>query len=64
MCSLVAHKQYINLQVWGGASLKYPRGLLTGTGKEMRHIKVASAADVDQKYIADIVKQAARLGDA
>lgn len=64
VCSLVVHKHHINLQVWGGASLKDPRGLLTGTGKEMRHIKVASTADVDPQYIAAIVKQAARLGQA
>lgn len=64
VCSLVSHKHHVNLQVWGGARLKDPRGLLTGTGKDMRHIKLVSAADVDPKYIAELVKQAARLGVA
>lgn len=64
VCSLVSHKHHVNLQIWGGARLKDPRGLLTGTGKDMRHIKVASEADVDPKYIADLVKLATRLGDA
>jgi hypothetical protein len=44
------------------ASLNDPRGLLTGTGKDMRHIKVVSQADADLKYVAELVKQAARLG--
>lgn len=61
VCSLVSHKHHVNLQVWGGARLKDSRGLLTGTGKDMRHIKVASEADLDPKYIADLVKQATRL---
>jgi hypothetical protein len=30
----------------------------------MRHIKVASEGDVDSEYIAELVKQAARLGGA
>ena len=64
VCSLVSHKHHVNLQIWGGARLKDLRGLLTGTGKDMRHIKVASEADVDPKYIADLVKLATRLGDA
>jgi hypothetical protein len=64
VCSLISHKDHVNLQVWGGASLKDPRGLLIGTGKAMRHIKVASEGDVDSEYIAELVKQAARLGGA
>ncbi len=64
VCSIVSHKHHVNLQVWGGASLNDPRGLLTGTGKDMRHIKVGSEADVDSKYIAELVKQAARLSGA
>ncbi|MBI3570657.1 MAG: DUF1801 domain-containing protein [Gammaproteobacteria bacterium] len=62
VCSIVSHKHHVNLQVWGGARLKDPHGLLTGTGKDMRHIKVTSEADVDPEYIADLVRQAARLG--
>lgn len=64
VCSLVSHKHHVNLQIWGGARLNDPRGLLTGTGKDMRHIKLVSETDVDSKYIADLLKQAARLGSA
>ena len=64
VCSLVAHKHHVNLQIWAGASLSDPRRLLTGAGKDMRHIKVGNAADVDPQYIAKLVQQAARLGGA
>lgn len=63
VCSLVSHKHHVNLQIWGGARLRDPRGLLTGAGKDMRHIKVVREADVDPKYIAELVKQAARLDE-
>jgi hypothetical protein len=48
-------------QAPGGASLNDPLALLVGTGKQMRHIKIASEADFDPKAIAALVKQAARL---
>lgn len=64
VCALISHKHHVNLQVWGGASLKDPAGFLVGTGKDMRHIKVASEADIDPKAIAELVKQAAHLGGA
>lgn len=64
VCALVSHKDHVNLQVWGGASLKDPSGSLVGTGKDMRHIKVATEADIDPKVIAELVQQAARLAGA
>ena len=64
VCSLVSHQHHVNLQVWGGTHLHDPRGLLTGTGKDMRHIKFVTEADVDPKYITELVKQAARLNSA
>lgn len=64
VCSLVSHRDHVNLQLWGGAELDDPSGLLEGTGKEMRHLKVASESDLDAKVIAGFVKQAARLRGA
>jgi hypothetical protein len=63
VCAIVAHKHHVNLQLWGGTELNDPRGLLEGVGKTMRHIKFNSEADVDVKYIAGLVKQAARNAD-
>lgn len=63
VCSLVSHTHHVNLRVWGGARLKDPHWLVTGTGKDLRHIKVAIEAEVDSKYIAELVQQAAHLED-
>jgi len=40
-------EDYINLGFYRGASLKDSRGLLEGTGKAMRHIKVKPAFDTE-----------------
>jgi hypothetical protein len=44
-----------------GSSLKDPRGLLEGTGRSVRHIKVRAAADIDRPAFAALLKQAMHL---
>ncbi len=61
VCAIVAHKQHVNLQLWGGTNLQDPRGLLMGTGKTMRHVKLLMDANIDWHYVSGLVKQAARL---
>ncbi|MGB8855134.1 MAG: DUF1801 domain-containing protein [Burkholderiales bacterium] len=63
VCAVVAHKQHVNLQLWGGTSLNDPRGLLKGTGKTMRHVELLADAEIDWKYISGLVKQAARAAN-
>lgn len=60
-CAIVAHKHHVNLQLWNGSSLKDPCGLLSGTGKTMRHVKCTTDSDIDLKYLAGLVKQAAQI---
>lgn len=40
-------KKHVNLGFYRGASLADPGGLLEGTGKKLRHVKVRALADVD-----------------
>ena len=40
VCAIIAHDGYVNLQIWDGSAIDDPHGLLEGTGKTMRHIKV------------------------
>lgn len=42
-----------------GTSLDDPQELLEGTGKEMRHVKLKSAGEVDAAALESLVKQAA-----
>jgi hypothetical protein len=41
VCYLAAYKGYITLGFYNGASLTDPAGIVEGTGKKMRHIKVS-----------------------
>jgi hypothetical protein len=53
----------VNLQVFNGASLGDPHGLLDGTGKELRHVKCRATADADRPGLGELLSQAvARAG--
>jgi hypothetical protein len=41
--ALIPHAGWVNLQLADGALLPNPHGLIEGTGKRIRHIKVRSA---------------------
>jgi hypothetical protein len=41
--ALIPHAGWVNLQLADGALLRNPDGLIEGTGKRIRHIKVRSA---------------------
>ncbi len=49
---------------WRGADLDDPKRLLKGTGTKMRHIKVASVADIPKTQIRSWVRQAMELNQA
>lgn len=48
-----AFKAHASVGFFHGASLPDPVGLLEGTGKRMRHVKVHPGADVDEAALAD-----------
>jgi len=64
VCAIVAHNQYVNLQVWDGARVADPRGLLIGTGKTMRHIKFVPGKPFNRRAVAAIVRAAAGIPHA
>ena len=64
VCALVAHKQYVNLQVWAGATIADPNCLLKGTGKQMRHIELAPGKSLNRRAVAAIVRAAAKASRA
>jgi hypothetical protein len=43
-----------------GSSLKDPRGLLTGDGQYVRHVKVRKTSDIDEAVFTDFLRQAVR----
>lgn len=52
---------YINLGYMRAVEFTDPKGLLEGTGKGMRHIKIGSDKDIDKKQITAWTKEAAQL---
>ncbi|MBS1583667.1 MAG: DUF1801 domain-containing protein [Bacteroidetes bacterium] len=64
-CSIRAAKAHITLQFGpSGARLDDPEGLLEGTGKDLRHVKVRSEQDLRKRTLTALVKQAARIDGA
>lgn len=57
-CGLFVRKNHISLEFSNGKRMKDPKGLLEGTGKFRRHLKLKSAADIKNKDAAYFVKQA------
>lgn len=54
--ALIPHAGWVNLQLAHGALLPNPDGLIEGTGKRIRHVKVRSAAMGQDSRIAAIVR--------
>ncbi len=57
ICSIMAHKKHVNLQIFRGAEVKDSE-ILDGTGKGMRHLKYKKLGDVKTNIVKEIVKQA------
>ena len=54
--ALIPHGGWVNLQLADGALLPNPDGLIEGTGKRIRHVKVRSAAAATDARIGSIVR--------
>jgi len=49
---------HVNLGFYHGASLADPAGLLDGTGKNLRHVKIRSVAHAKKPVIAALLRRA------
>lgn len=57
-CYIYPFKKHVNLGFFYGADLDDPEGLLEGTGKALRHIKIGSLEDVENPAIRALVEKA------
>jgi hypothetical protein len=53
-----AFKAHVNVGFFRGAELADPAGLLEGTGKYMRHVKLLPDRDVDASALAALIESA------
>jgi hypothetical protein len=65
VCALTAHRAHVNLVLSGPRSaFADPDGVLTGTGKTGRHLKLESLAELPRAKVRGWLKIAARLARA
>lgn len=51
---------YVQFGFVHGSALEDPRGLLEGNGQYVRHVKVRTVKDIDEKAFGAFLRQAAR----
>ena len=53
--AIIAHKGHVNLQLADGAVLPDPDGLIEGTGKRIRHIKIRSVEAASSPAVVAVI---------
>src|SRR5258705_12925752 len=53
-----AFTAHVNVGFFRGAELADPSGLLEGTGKNMRHVKLRPGSEIDAKALAALIEAA------
>jgi hypothetical protein len=56
------YAKHINLGFYWGAQMDDPEGVLKGSGKQLRHMKIRSQADLGTPIIRDYLRRAAPEG--
>ena len=51
------HRAHVNLQLANGALVDDPAGVVEGTGKRIRHVKLRSLADVARPEVRDVLER-------
>lgn len=59
VASIAEYSHHVNLYLMHGAQLS--SSLLEGTGRGMRHVTVESSAEIDEKEIIRLVREAGEL---
>ena len=57
-CYVLPYKNWVNLGFYQGAHLPDPEGLLEGTGKNLRHVKIRSLDDIGQPAVQLLIQEA------
>ena len=52
---VASYAKHVNLGFNYGATLADPHGVLLGSGKQVRHIKIASPADLERPYLKEYI---------
>ncbi len=55
-CYIAPQKRHVNFGFYYGADLEDPAGLLEGTGKSLRHVKIRTPADVKNPALKKLLE--------
>ena len=55
---LMPHKSWVNLGFYKGALLDDPEGLMEGTGKKLRHVKIRSLESAQRPEVKALIERA------
>lgn len=55
--AVIAHREHVNLQLADGAVLPDPDGLVEGTGKRIRHVRIRSIAMAASPAVRALIRQ-------
>ncbi|HKP52906.1 MAG TPA: DUF1801 domain-containing protein [Chloroflexia bacterium] len=58
ICYVSPMNSYVNLGFLRGTELPDPKGLLEGTGKLLRHVKIRSAEDLERPAVRELLAAA------
>lgn len=61
ICVIMPYTSHVNLGFSRGAQLPDPKGLLEGTGKSARHVKMRTPADLQRPEVRALLKSAVAL---
>lgn len=54
--AIIAHREHVNLQLADGVALPDPTGIVEGTGKRIRHVKVRSVEAARSAAVRDLIR--------
>lgn len=58
VCAVAPHTSHVNLMFSKGTELPDPAGLLEGTGKRARHVKIRAARELEVPALRGLVEEA------
>jgi hypothetical protein len=58
VCGIIIYPAYLNLMLAQGASLPDPHGLLLGSGKKARHVRIRQAEDLTAPGVRELLQAA------
>ena len=58
ICHLAVYSKYVNLGFHHGAALEDPAGLLRGSGKSIRHVRIAATAVLRRPELRALLRRA------